>query len=494
MKIIHLSSRWEPQNGAYKNAIVLYDDNWNDYSYRTTFHMVYCDAHGNVIQIGYVKIYCYDIDEERTNDYGRPVANEIPNSIDSLDQDRFCSLGQDLNYYRNLENHLPEDYKDILFRLCDLAFDKSLQERFLVERGVRVSLLRESSAEKALREAFLDQDIIEIETEYQDMSFNYTTTLPYSDSESVFHFNFRQSKSLPYRINILIGKNGTGKTEILASLANSLSGISSSADDRIRMFGEKRPSFDRVISISFSAFDKFRKRKTSDHFDYESISYIYCGIQSEKGTLSLNDLHRNLHSSLQKIKEKGRINSWKKVMSELIEEEHIKLIEKIANDPNSDIHLSSGQHILICLITEALANIENESIILFDEPELHLHPNAIANTMRMFYTLLEEFNSYAIMATHSPLIIQETPSRYIQALTRMDNELIIRVPDIECFGENISTITDDIFDVNSTESCYKTVLKQLSEQFSIEEIIELFEDKLSLNAMIFLKTCCQEND
>jgi len=112
----------------------------------------------------------------------------------------------------------------------------------------------------------------------------------------------------------------------------------------------------------------------------------------------------------------------------------------------------------------------------------------------MFYTLLEEFNSYAIMATHSPLIIQETPSRFIQALTRIDNELIIREPDIECFGENITTITDDIFDVNISESCYKTVLKQLSDKYSIEEIIKLFEDKLSLNAMIFLKTCCRENN
>ena len=51
--------------------------------------------------------------------------------------------------------------------------------------------------------------------------------------------------------------------------------------------------------------------------------------------------------------------------------------------------------------------------LLFDEPELHLHQNATANTMRMFYRLLEEFNSYAIIATHSPLIIQEIPSNIL---------------------------------------------------------------------------------
>lgn len=492
MNIIHIDSTWQPRNGDYQNTIVLYDDNWNDFCYRTTFHMVYCDTNGKVVPIGYVKIYCYDIDEARTEEYHRPVKEVIPDSIIRLDQDHFCSLGQDLNYYKNLEKYLPNEYTDILRRLCDLAFVKDLQNRYLPEKGVRVSLLRDSSAEKALREAFPNESETMKETIDKDMSFKFTLTLPYSDSETILNFNFEKNTILPYRINILIGKNGTGKTEILASLANLLSGLSSSADGRRKMFGDNRPLFDRVISISFSAFDKFRRRTSTTH--YESVSYIYCGIQSENGTLSLSQLHSNLCSSLHTIKEKGRLNSWKKVMNELIEKEHIELIERIAVNPEGDFNLSSGQHILICSITEALANIENESIILFDEPELHLHPNAIAYTMRMFYTLLEEFNSYAIMATHSPLIIQETPSRYIQALTRIDNELIVRVPDNECFGENITTITNDIFDVSSTESCYKSVLKNISKNHSLDEIIKLFDGKLSLNALIYLKTCCQENE
>lgn len=107
--------------------------------------------------------------------------------------------------------------------------------------------------------------------------------------------------------------------------------------------------------------------------------------------------------------------------------------------------------------------------------------------MRMFYHLLEEFNSYAIIATHSPLIIQEIPSRYIRALTRVNNILSIHTPDNECFGENVTKITDDIFDVRSTESNYKSVLKKLSQKMEYDEILALFEGKLSFNAMIYLK-------
>ena len=131
---------------------------------------------------------------------------------------------------------------------------------------------------------------------------------------------------------------------------------------------------------------------------------------------------------------------------------------------------------------------------MFDEPEIHLHPNAIANTMRMFYRLLEKFNSYAIIATHSPLIIQEIPSRYIRVLTRINNVLSIHIPDNECFGENITKITDDLFDVQSTESNYKSILKKMSKKMTYEDILELFEGKLSFNAMVYLKNCCERRE
>ena len=75
-------------------------------------------------------------------------------------------------------------------------------------------------------------------------------------------------------------------------------------------------------------------------------------------------------------------------MQELIEKEHLDLIEQTVEGEIDNIHWSSGQYILLCTMTEVVATIEKESILLFDEPELHLHPNAVANTMRMLYRLL----------------------------------------------------------------------------------------------------------
>lgn len=60
----------------------------------------------------------------------------------------------DLNFYVNLKKYLPNDYREILSRLNDLAYDEERWERFKNFTGVQKSLLRSSSAVKARFEAY----------------------------------------------------------------------------------------------------------------------------------------------------------------------------------------------------------------------------------------------------------------------------------------------------------------------------------------------------
>lgn len=486
MPIKLINGTWPPQNGVFYSTIVLYYDNWNDYSYRTSFVMCYCDSDGIVCEVGNVKIYYWQNDESRTNQYSQHTKDSLGDHIESLSA-LYCSLGQELSYYKNLKELLPDEYFDILSRLNDIAVFDEIKDRFINEKGVQSSLLRFSGAEKALNEA---KGIISdgLQTA-KDMSFKYQIVTPYDTSPALLCFDFTQTDTLPYRINILIGKNGTGKTQTLSRLANSLSGYTDALETGA--FVDRRPPVDKVMSISYSAFDCFRK--PPEGTDGRSVfSYVYCGIQSEQGTLSLPQLKENLKRAFLTLKERGRQEIWNRVLSELMEAEHQRTVEHISTEQFDDVSLSSGQQILICTITELIANIENESIILFDEPEIHLHPNAIANMVRMFYRLLDEFNSYAIFSTHSPLILQEIPSKYILILDRVDNSLNVRKPDIECFGNNISEIVFDVFDVTSVESNFKSHLRRLSQNKSYDDIVELFDGNLSLNALIFLKSCYME--
>lgn len=65
-------------------------------------------------------------------------------------------------------------------------------------------------------------------------------------------------------------------------------------------------------------------------------------------------------------------------------------------------------------------------------------------------------------------------------------------PMLECFGENVTNITNDIFDVNGSESNYKTILKKLSAKMSFDDVVNIFNGALSFNAMIYLKGCYKD--
>jgi len=71
---------------------------------------------------------------------------------------------------------------------------------------------------------------------------------------------------------------------------------------------------------------------------------------------------------------------------------------------------------LITILSEIISNIEENSLILFDEPETHLHPNMIFKLLKVMYSLLDDNNSYLIIETHSPIVLQQIPSKNVQII------------------------------------------------------------------------------
>jgi predicted ATP-dependent endonuclease of OLD family len=54
--------------------------------------------------------------------------------------------------------------------------------------------------------------------------------------------------------------------------------------------------------------------------------------------------------------------------------------------------------------------------LLFDEPETHLHPSIIFKLINTLNKLLDDYDSYLIIATHSPIVIQQIPSKKVMIL------------------------------------------------------------------------------
>ena len=297
----------------------------------------------------------------------------------------------------------------------------------------------------------------------------------------------------------IIGKNGTGKTIFLSNLANALSFSRENKKIKIEEFetgyfdSKLGPPFGKVISVSYSMFDTFRRPKPSKRF-----SYIYCGIRNDEGEIDKIQLQKRHIESLMKINKKNLCEIWVHTLSKFVDLKSlgydydeffftsISNINKI--DSSQLIELSSGHSILVYTLTELIANLSENSLILFDEPENHLHPNAIANLINSIKELVVKFGSFAILSTHSPLVVQEIPAKNVYVFERDNNTPINRPLDIESFGENLTVITRHIFETSEVHEGYKKIFQELSKQMTLDEINSLFENKLSFNAKIFLSS------
>jgi predicted ATP-binding protein involved in virulence len=150
--------------------------------------------------------------------------------------------------------------------------------------------------------------------------------------------------------------------------------------------------------------------------------------------------------------------------------------------------LSAGQRIVLNIVCHVVTNIRRDSLLLIDEPETHLHPKLATTLLSIINDLLETFQSVAIVATHSPLVVQQIPSRRVHIVQRHASQPVVSKPRIECFGENLTDIAREVFQAVESDRDYEQVIdKLLAENNNDSKLVErLFEGGLGLNARIYL--------
>ncbi|MEK3697397.1 AAA family ATPase [Paenibacillus sp. FSL R10-2199] len=441
---------------------VLYRSDWDDFGYKTSHNLEVRLNTTSTINLGQVKIL--QLNENRT---------KIPDSFDSLG-DNYFSLGQSIDYYEKLKDLDKTLFQQIVEALNDVALDEDIAEIVTEYTGFESSLLRDSEARDAWKEAkYLFYSPSDIEPNYVlNFDFEYSVR----SSSLKVNFDFLRNEHLPHRINAIIGENGTGKTRLLARLANSLS-----RSDKEGSFFPEVPIFSRVITLSYSYFDEFEKPHSTETYNYK-----YCGLKTSAGLMTRNQQIAKYQKAIEDIKSQNRLEQWKELLSEIFDED---ILDRIDEDISRAVRkLSSGQNILLATITDVIANIKNSSLILYDEPELYLHPTAVSNLAILLGKLLEKFDSYAIISTHSPLILQDIPSKYVRVIQNNEGRPMIRPLGIECFGDDLTGISEEVFGVTRYNNLYKIWLTNLAQILSYEEILDIFNNKLSFNAKVYLKT------
>ncbi len=437
---------------------------WDDYGCKTRYFLKYFQAPNECEYIGMVKIMNRDNDVT----YGT-----IESGITNLQQN-FCSLGQELAYYRKIKDILGPEYRNFLLAFRDAACFSKICDEFQETSIFRLSLIRDSSADKALQMA---RYVLAGYSESEKFDFIFKAKIPYYEQDLLsIRFNFEQidhPRNLN-RIVALIGNNGVGKTTVLSQLAECL------VKNEVERFSPHPPLFTKVIATSYSIFDKFFNIESS------SFNYVYCGIQHKEGRIMTEReiLERTLRS-LKQIEKLGREKALYESLGLLFDKGMVDLLIgdlwEIYYDAFSDLYpkLSSGQSMLMNMIIEIVANIRINSLLLLDEPEIHLHPKGITQIIEIINYICNKYQSCCIMATHSSLIIQELLSRNVIIVdTEEDGSPIVRDMRIESFGENLTTITEDVFGRNSMTKSYKqTVLDIVKRSKDFDDVLQKIQYK-----------------
>lgn len=159
--------------------------------------------------------------------------------------------------------------------------------------------------------------------------------------------------------------------------------------------------------------------------------------------------------------------------------------------------LSTGHKIIIKSLTHLVNSVTEKSLILYDEPETYLHPPLLSAYLRAISWLLIDRNAIEIMTTHSPIILQEVPKKCVWKILRRGDAFNALRLETETFGENISLLNYEVFNLTASNSSFidlleievRKIIKQSKNQTNIEifnQVISIFNEELGTEARAHL--------
>lgn len=475
----------------------LWEDNWNDwYKYQTLYHLVVFDISGNKFDIGFVKIGQFDLAAGER----RP---DLPKIFKKLSR-KFFSLGQDSEYYSELMKLETDLSSYILKALRDIVADNNLYEKAVNEDVTGESLLRSvniKTIEGQFRRILNGQAVL---TDYK-FSYQGPTKSINNEKPIMMEFEVIPESRPPTNIHVLIGRNGVGKTYILNSMTHALvssaideesNGKFTSIDNHFYVIDEC--PFANILSITFSAFDDFKLIRQSRNAT-KSIRYTNVGLRKRikddndkyvSITRDPEDLAKEFTDSAKACIRGEKVKRWRQALNTLeadplFKEADIKSLTDIDDRDfgrtASQLYrrLSSGHKIVLLSITKLVQNTEEKTLALIDEPEAHLHPPLLSAFIRALSDLLINRNGVAIIATHSPVVLQEVPRSCVWKIVRHGLLAKAERPQIETFAENAGVLTSEVFGLEVTRSGFhRMLLDSLDGGEDVGTVVEKFNHKV----------------
>lgn len=521
------------------NQAFLIRDNWNDwYEWYTMLTLVVIDSAGHAQTAGSVKIGQFGM-KPKAQGQGKTI---LPQEFESLDESYF-SLGQSEDYYQTIYKLNNPLRSQILSGLRDAAADLALFERALNEPVMQNSLLR-SLSETRVRGKFNrlangNASLTKFDFEYEYPKLD-NTQIP------LIKFEVIPESSPPTNIHVIIGRNGVGKTRLLQQMSLALLseqgqteelGTFRSLDTGLlaSLRGAKPVANDTVfgnlVSVTFSAFDPFEPLESNNKEHPLALPYSYIGLKGSKVTLpvavelllkrperraesagrskNLGEVVLDFVDSAVKCRFSIKVERWRRALVSLETDPLFKeaaVTELASIEDESELRvsaeklykrLSSGHKIVLLTITRLVEFVEEKTLVLLDEPEAHLHPPLLSAFIRGLSDLLIQRNGVAIIATHSPVVLQEVPQKCAWILRRAGKEVRAERPEIETFGENVGILTREIFGLEVAKSGFHKMLEEaINSGLDYDAVLQKFHNQLGVEARAIIRglVACRSND
>lgn len=511
----------DPESKNYD--FYLEQDKWDDFNYHTLYHVhavrgltgerpEYLGSI-NIMKLGQKTDEYYLIKEEIGSEF-----TSLPDDFCSVSMSVELYRGL---YHVLTTASQKKEFVDALKMI--FSKDSERYERFKDEDCFKTSLMRNASMD-AYALAFGKEIMFDEASSYDLARIPLKYRLPESEEEVSFDFtsenpDLQNQIDIPSRLLACIGNNGAGKSTILYRLARILYSTPSARAQYAGTLGTITPSdagFRRLFLISYSAFDNFILPGTKEEYPMilqglknRNGRLVFCGIrdvESEYKELIDKEYTNNEESPFNELfnfalphdydhgrghrlktvddlanefvvaymniaKDENKRKLWNRLMDEcnlandsfssMCLEELAWLFPEGTLNAEGYKQLSTGIKYLLHSLANILDRIETNSMIIFDEPENHIQPPLLCKFLYCLRIISNEYTSLVLVATHSPVILQETLKKNVLVVRRDGSDLSFRTPHIETFGENIGNITDEVFNLNTSVTNYQNTAAKI---------------------------------
>lgn len=272
--------------------------------------------------------------------------------------------------------------------------------------------------------------------------------------------------------------------------------------------------FSNLVSVTFSAFDTFEplpnRRDRSEGLPCAYIGLKRVGKSAEGRPLapkSPEALSTEFGATVPACSRGARLIRWRRALEMLSADPIFAAADVIGlapdtsdEDPSSDddaikerakklfAQLSSGHKIVLLTMTKLVESVQERTLVLLDEPEAHLHPPLLSAFVRALSDLLVNRNGVAIIATHSPVVLQEVPARCAWKVSRSGRSIKAERPGIETFGENVGVLTREVFGLEVTDAGFHQLLREsIEDNDSFRDAVEKFNGELGGEARALIR-------